>query len=137
MRTRLALYIALTWLLTATCRPCYPATPADHRALLAAIRQVESGNDSGKIGDKGLARGAYQIHESYWRDGCKAGGVKWDYLANVTDNARCEYVMHHYWQKYGAVTDEDKARCHNAGSNWRRNLRATYGYWRKVKEAMK
>ena len=42
----------------------------DDVALASAIAQVETGEDYNAIGDKGKARGAYQMHRSAWIDGC-------------------------------------------------------------------
>ena len=47
--------------------------------LLAAIRQVESGNQLWVIGDGGESVGCYQIGRAYWQDGCEYAGVNWPY----------------------------------------------------------
>jgi hypothetical protein len=72
----------------------------------------------------------------YWQDGCEYGGVKWPYRTGVKDPAKCRQVMRWYFARYGAKTDEQKARCHNAGSNWKNRYAATNGYWAKVKAVL-
>jgi hypothetical protein len=41
----------------------------DDVAVLAAIGQVETGQDYSAVGDNGKALGAYQLHRSAWIDG--------------------------------------------------------------------
>jgi hypothetical protein len=47
-----------------------------------------------------------------------------------------EIVMRRYWERYDAVTDEQKARIWNGGPGGMRK-KTTLAYWRKVQEAMK
>jgi hypothetical protein len=50
--------------------------------------------------------------------------------------AHVEVGMDRYWARYGAVTDEEKARCHHRGpSRWYDE----YGdrYWAKVQKELK
>ena len=107
----------------------------DHRRLLAAIRQVESGGNSQAVGDGGTRRGAYQIYRRYWADGIARGGVYWDYDVYVWDPQKSEQVIRWYWLRYGAKTDEQRARQHNGGPQGHRKA-ATLGYWAKVTAAM-
>ena len=101
--------------------------------LLDAIRQVESGGRSDAVGDGGRSRGAYQIGLAYWTDACQTLRVSWDYDRLVLSDYHCRAVMRAYWQRYGARTDEQKARAHNSGSGWRNKYKLTNGYWAKVK----
>lgn len=113
-----------------------PAAPLDlsnpYRRLFDAIRMVESGGNDRAIGDEGRALGPYQITAVYWRDGCEAGGVTWDYHAGVWDRARCEYVMYLYWTRHGARTDEQRARMHSGGPRGPQKA-STLAYWQRVK----
>lgn len=109
---------------------------ADDSALVAAIRQVESGGDDLAVGDGGRARGAYQIHARAWKDACEFGGVKWSYdLAFSEPHAR--QAMRWYWSRYKAYTNEERARLWNGGPGWRKKLKATDDYWRKVEFRLK
>ncbi len=125
---RIALVAA--WLLIAACRTAYPAT------LIEAIRQVESGGNDRALGDGGNARGPYQIHRGYWRDATDYGRVQWDYDRLVWSRQHSEQVMAWYWQRYGAITDEEKARIHNGGPRGHKR-KSTLPYWRRVQEAMR
>ena len=107
------------------------------RRLYDAIRLVESGGDDSAVGDSGMSRGGYQIQTAYWRDGCEAGGVRWDYLRWVHSRPHAEYIMHCYFNRYGAKTPEEMARCHNSGPNWRKKYHLTNTYWNRVKEMMR
>lgn len=113
-----------------------PRTSQGLGSLFAAIRQVESGGDDYAIGDGGRSRGPYQIGLAYWQDACAQGGCQWDYLRLVWSRPHCEQVMRWYWKRYGAETDEERARCHNSGPRWRQKYGLTDKYWRRVKAAM-
>ena len=97
-----------------------------------AIRQVESGGNDAAIGDGGLAHGPLQIHRDCWLDG---GGKAADYPAMAHVRAASEQVAVNYWKRYGAVTDEQKARCWNSGPKWRAKYHLTNTYWAKVQAA--
>ena len=104
-----------------------------HRNLFDAIRWVETKNEvNPPPGDGGKSLGEYQISSAYWTDACVFGGVQWDYHVLVYSRQHCEQVMLFYWDRYGAVDDEDRARLHNGGPT----RRGTDEYWRRVKERM-
>ncbi len=115
------------------------AAPPDisnpHRKLFDAIAAVESAGRAMAIGDEGRALGPYQITEPYWRDGCEAGGVTWDYHAGVWDRAKCEYIMFSYWARHGALTDEQRARMHCGGPDGPLQD-STIPYWQRVEALM-
>ena len=70
------------------------ASPA---ALLNAIRRVESGGkDNPPPGDKGLARGSFQIHLIWWLD---SGGTRQTYYRDVWNPAKCETRIMALWAK--------------------------------------
>lgn len=123
---------------SAASAPVLPAVKSPRRPapsldiLLDAIRQVESGGDPSAVGDNGRSLGAYQIGEAYWQDACEYGGVTWAYESGVYDDAKCRQVIRWYWRRYGAQTDEQRARMHNGGPQGHRK-RATVAYWQKVK----
>ncbi len=100
--------------------------------LFAAIRQVESGGDDSSVGDGGRSVGPYQCGLAAWLDG---GGRKQDYPRLAYDRAATEAVMLAYWKRYGAETDEQKARTWNGGPAGE-SKRATLSYWNKVRKAI-
>ena len=99
--------------------------------LFAAIRQVESAGDDFAVGDDGCSRGPYQITRAYWTD----ARVPWPYDPYVWSARHCEVVMVRYWARYGARTDEQRARMHNGGPRGHRK-RCALRYWRAVKLAL-
>jgi hypothetical protein len=105
--------------------------PVDLRRLLDAIRQVESGGNNRAVAGRSL--GPYQCGLCAWLDG---GGKAADYPRLAYDRAATEAVMFRYWTRYGAVTDEQKARCWNSGSGWKSKYQLTNAYWVKVKKEL-
>lgn len=133
----LCLIVVSTVLMAAT------AKTDSRRALLDAIRKVESQDGKRLVGDNGKAIGPYQIWKSYWQDAVdhdkSIGGVYRDCM----EQEYSEKVILAYWDRYGGLspTDEKLARIHNGGPKimkrqgteaWRR----TTVYWTKVKAAM-
>jgi hypothetical protein len=111
-----------------------PRPPADSDArLLAAIRKVESNDHDLAVNSKEQAYGAYQCRRGAWLDG---GGAEADWPQQAFVRERVEIVMRRYWERYDAVTDEQKARIWNGGPGGMRK-KTTLAYWRKVQEAMK
>lgn len=111
-----------------------------HRALLDAIRQVESGGDDRAVGDGGNAIGAYQIWRSYHQDAtewCKPLAGTW---ADCYDRTHAERIMVAYWHRYcrQALKDGDNevlARVHNGGPKGAKKA-ATLPYWVKVSKQL-
>jgi hypothetical protein len=99
--------------------------------LLDAIAEVESGNNSSAVGDRGRAIGMYQLHRGYWRDGIRILKVKWDYsLAFKAEKSR--RVVKAYLLHYGKGRSLlDMARIHNGGPNGYEK-KATVPYARKI-----
>lgn len=105
--------------------------------LYAAIRWVESNNNSSAVGDNGNAIGCYQIWENYWIDALKYSGLGGSY----SDCFDCDYahqIVLAYMDRYATeerlgrpVTFEDIARIHNGGPNGHRK-ESTKKYWKKV-----
>lgn len=115
---------------------CVLAGPSP-RPLLDAIRQVESGGNVNAVGDGGRSIGPYQIQRAYWLDSRVPGRYE-----QVRDREYAERVVVAYWRRYepGALRRGDwetLARCHNGGCGWRRNTKATDGYWRRVRREMR
>ena len=105
------------------------------RRLFDAMRWVESNDDDRAIGDGGRSVGPYQCGRAAWLDG---GGRAEDYPRLAHNRAAMEAVMMRYWHRYGAVSDEDKAKCWNVGPRWRTRARAAgNAYWRKVNVRIK
>jgi len=123
-----ALVVALG--LGATCGPAL----GQSRTFFDALWQVEaSGQLNPEDGDGGKSIGPYQISYAYWADAEMPDGTWQD----CRDKAYAERVMRRYWKRWKARTDEQRARCHNSGWNWRKKYRKTDGHWEKVKLAMK
>ena len=117
---------------------CLIIGPEPHGRLLDAICWVESRGDVEAVGDGGRSLGAYQITKPYWTDASQQLGVGWDYHAYVRSEWHCRRVIRAYWRRYGANTDEDRARCHNAGNRWRTRARkASLRYWTKVQRRLR
>lgn len=105
--------------------------------LYAAMRWVESNNNSSAVGDNGNAIGCYQIWENYWIDALKYSGLGGSY----SDCFDCDYahqIVLAYMDRYATeerlgrpVTFEDIARIHNGGPNGHRK-EITKKYWKKV-----
>ena len=98
--------------------------------LMYAIMMVESGGDESAVGDKGLSLGPYQCGRAAWQDACEWLGEDIDYDAGVFDRATTEKIMVAYWERYGAATDEQKARLWNGGPS----MKGTDGYWARVQQ---
>lgn len=73
----------------------------------------------------------YQISADYWREGCEFGGMDLDYDEHVDSRPHSRWVMIHYWQRYGAATDEARARMHRAGPSGMDSEMAD-AYWVRV-----
>lgn len=132
----------LTALVTAAVRAQRPtleqldALRVEHRALLDAIRQVESGGDDSAVGDGGKAIGAYQIWRVYWQDAVEWAPALEGTWADCYGREHAERVVVAYWHRYCRQALKDKnleqlARVHNGGPKGHKK-RATLPYWVKV-----
>ena len=114
------------------------------RALLDAIKQVESGGDPCAIGDNGRSLGAYQITEGYYSDALQYnphlgdGGRTYSSIWGIGSEAYSEEVVANYMGRYATLgrlgrqpTYEDIARIHNGGPNGYQRS-STLGYWESV-----
>ena len=113
--------------------------PARVRALFDAIRQVESGGNRDTVGDGGASKGPYQISRAYWYDGCKHGGMNWDYDIWVWNDDYCRQIMVWYWARYGATTDEERMALHVAGPTGIAKMgksKEIQAYIRRVKQVL-
>jgi len=110
--------------------PPFPPPPQP-RVLFDAIRQVESGGDDGAVGDSGRSVGPYQCGLAAWLDG---RGRRQDWPRMAYCRPAVERAMEAYWLRYGAVTDEQKARIWNGGPRGMAKT-ATLAYWLKVNAA--
>lgn len=108
--------------------------------ILDAIQRVETGghrNPSQAVGDGGRSIGPLQIQRAYWQDSGVAGRYE-----QVRDEAYARRVVIAYAKRYEPAAlrrgdAETLARLHNAGPGWRGKRRATDGYWKRVKGAMR
>lgn len=119
--------------------PVAGSTVDEHRQILDAIRQVETGGepDGGRnaTGDNGASIGPYQIQKAYWMDSGIPG--KWE---DCRDKDYAEKVMLAYWKRYvpEALKQHDHevlARTHNGGPKGSQR-KATIPYWHKVKKIL-
>ena len=118
------------------------AVSAPSRTIYEAIRQVESGGWDGKLtgpDDNPTDIGPYQVTWPWWQDAFEGTdkATMADYRRYAFDPEICEIGMDRYWARYGAVTDEEKARCHHRGPNRARwyDERGDV-YWAKVRGEM-
>jgi hypothetical protein len=117
-----------------------PPKGTDTRAILDAIRTVETGGEADPdraIGDKGKALGAYQIHRSYWIDATeKDATLRALGYESVTNREIAERVVIAYLTRYAPDWKIDTvARIHNGGPKGHRK-ESTLDYARKVRAAM-
>jgi len=117
-----------------------PPKGTDTRAILDAIRTVETGGEADPdraIGDKGKALGAYQIHRGYWLDATeKDPALRALGYESVTDREIAERVVIAYLTRYAPDWKIDTvARIHNGGPRGHKKD-STLGYARKVRAAM-
>lgn len=130
----------MTSILISTLLLIAPPKCTDTRAILDAIRTVETGGETDPdraIGDKGKALGAYQIHRGYWLDATeKDPALRALGYESVTDRAIAEKVVIAYLTRYAPDWKLDTvARIHNGGPNGHRK-ESTLEYARKVRAAM-
>jgi hypothetical protein len=104
--------------------------------LFDAIVEVESQGDPDAVGDGGRAHGLVQAWRGAWQDGCEALGVDWDYAAGVRDAYKCSRIFYAYTSRYGAQSDQERARTWNGGPSGN-DRKATLPYWHKVRRAMR
>ena len=114
------------------------------RALLDAMKQVESEGNPCATGDNGRSLGAYQIMEAYYNDALQYnpslgdGGRTYSDVWGIGSEAYSEEVIASYMGRYATPerlgrqpTDEDIARIHNGGPNgYQRD--STLPYWNLV-----
>ena len=98
------------------------------RALLDAMKQVESTGDPCTVGDNGRSLGAYQIMQAYYNDAFgynpRLGddGRTYNDVWGIGSEAYSEEVISSYMGSYATQlrlgrepTNEDIARIHNGG----------------------
>ena len=110
-----------------------------HVDLLAAMCEVESNCETGKIG-KDNEIGWYQILPDFWTDALEHDpSIGGEYEDVAKDKEYAEKVILAYWDRYATVkrlgrepTDEDRARIHNKGPNGYKKD-SSLDYWNKVK----
>ena len=114
------------------------------RALLDAIKQVESRGDPCAIGDNGRSLGAYQIMQAYYTDALEYnprlgdGGRTYSDVWGIGSEAYSEEVIASYMGRYATPgrlgrqpTNEDIARIHNGGPDGYKRT-STVSYWERV-----
>lgn len=96
--------------------------------VIMVLISMESGGDATAIGDGGDARGILQIHHDCWLDGCRFGGVDWDYETGSMDPIRSKQVCRWYLEHYGeGLPLDDLCRIWNGGpSGWKHTSTNAY-----------
>ena len=110
----------MTLLILSSVLAIAPPAGTDTRAILDAIRTVETGGErdaDNAIGDGGDALGAYQIHRSYWLDATeKDPALRSLGYESVKDRAIAERVVIAYLTRYAPNWKLDTvSRIHNGG----------------------
>lgn len=118
-----------------------PPAGTDTRAILNAIRTVETGGErdpDNAVGDGGDALGAYQIHRSYWLDATeKDPALRALGYESVKDRAIAERVVIAYLTRYAPNWKLDTvSRIHNGGPRGH-TKDSTKSYAAKVAKAAK
>jgi hypothetical protein len=106
------------------------------QSFFLALSLVESSANDKAFNVKEQALGRYQIRPAYFAD-AKVNGP----FYAVTNETFARAVVIAYAQRYEprALAQHDYetlARLHNAGPGWRRKVKATNGYWQKVKSKL-
>lgn len=115
--------------------------------FLAALGQVESGNNDAAVGDGGAALGRYQIHQSYWQDAVDHDPSIGGSYGDVVNPDYAKKIVLAYLDRYApkalkAGNWETCARLHNGGPRVvkkpvpRKLWRATTKYWQRIKLAL-
>lgn len=131
----------MTLLILSSILAIAPPAGTDTRAILDAIRTVETGGErdpDNAIGDGGDALGAYQIHRSYWLDATeKDPALRSLGYESVKDRAIAERIVIAYLTRYAPNWKLDTvSRIHNGGP--RGHLKdSTRAYAAKVANAAK
>lgn len=120
-----------------------PVKPAGDEKLIAALIQVESGDDDYAIGDRNLTHKAYgclQIRQPYMDDANAFLGTSYKAQDCLGNRELSIKIFRTYMQRYKLTTDEQKARAHNGGASAARPgtkmNKATDAYWAKVKKLL-
>ena len=122
--------VALIVLALLAVGPCFGDEPPSRR-LFDALWRVEASGQLNPLDGAAGEIGPYQIKRCYWLDARMPDGTYQD----CRDKAYAERAMKRYWQRYGATTDEQRARMHNGGPRGPKR-KSTLGYWRKVQKEM-
>jgi hypothetical protein len=104
----------------------------EYRRIFTAIAKVESSLNPNAHNKSEDARGIVQIRKLYLKDANSfiRGNVSHNQCFKVSASYT---VFKAYMKRYKAKTFEQCARLHNAGPKWRSKIKATNGYWNKVK----
>ena len=103
--------------------------------LLIAVSLVESGGNPNALNKKENAYGLMQIRQCCVDDLNRHYGTNYA-LADFYNPKLARWAFVHYTSLYGAATFEDRCRCWNSGSKWKRKKHLTDGYWRKVQREL-
>ena len=101
----------------------------------AALAKVESSGNPKAYNVKEKAIGLYQIRPAYFKDAQEYDKDLARFSHRDCYNPQvAKRVVWAYLSRYGAKDVESMARLHNAGPAWGSKMRATDGYWQKIKK---
>ncbi len=102
--------------------------------LFYAIARAEGWKGIDTPGSDG-ERGKYQVTPRWWKDCNRITGEDLPFTPSYyLQDTLVESRMILYWFRYGAKTNEEKARAHNGGGPNGMTMKATLEYWKKVKK---
>lgn len=110
------------------------------RDLFWAICQKESGGDCAAVNYKEGAIGPAQIRLGYLIDANEQLRKEkhMTYAHGEMHNPeKARIVFNAYMRRYGAKTDEDRARAHNGGGPHGRTIKETEQYWNDVQAILR
>lgn len=110
--------------------------------FLSALHKTETNRKHGYIiGDKGNARGAFQIHRKYFNDAAQFDKSLGNDYSKVDDFEFSKKVVSAYMNRYAPKSIKTKnyqilARVHNGGPKGYRNPK-TLKYWNEFRKYLK
>ena len=102
--------------------------------FFAALAGVESGGDALAVNKKEKALGIYQIRPAYFLDSNVKGNHKDVFNPKIARKVAEAYFQRYEPKAFVKQDFETLARLHNSGPNWKKKMKATDGYWQKVKK---
>ena len=102
--------------------------------FFSALASVESGGNAKAENKKENALGIYQIRPLYFVDSKVKANHRDVFKPEVARQVAEAYFKRYEKKAFDNNDFEVLARLHNAGPNWRKKMKATDAYWKKVKK---